>query len=156
MRQSARWRVDPAPKGSLDSDCEPEIPQRPEMPGVLLVDDDQAVQTMLRPVLERSGFETWIAANCRDGLALYREHRHRIVALLLGIRPRALEGPGLLDLLLRLTSGVPCCCLSDEKDADERDELIRRGAALVLDKQTLLEELADFVGKPGRGAATDS
>jgi CheY-like chemotaxis protein len=128
----------PTPSGA------PEAPGgRP--PGILLVDDSAVVRSLMAQVLRREGFEVWAAADGRQALELYGQHRGRIDLVILDKGMPGLDGLETLDALLRLDPYVRCCFLTGDVLNAAEPELRRRGAMHVLYKPVAPEQIADVV-----------
>ncbi len=155
MRARDRKRVDaPAERGEA---VEGEPPVRPsrEKPGVLVVDDEHLVRTLLQLGLERDGFDVWLASDGREAIRLYRKHRDRIDVVLLDVRMPGLDGPQTLDALRGLDPKVLVCLMSGDLGDYQPDELRRRGAAHVIAKPFRLDELASTLRLLVNGVPTD-
>jgi DNA-binding response OmpR family regulator len=111
-------------------------------PGVLVVDDEDVVRTLLRLGLMLSGFDVLLAPDGRDAVRLYREHGRRIAVALIDVRMPGLDGPATLAALRELNPDLLACFMSGDGGKYSRDELCRRGAAYVIDKPFRLAELA--------------
>jgi len=74
----------------------------PDMPRILIVDDDEQVRTMLRATLERAGYEVEEAADGRGAIALYR--RSPVDVVLADIIMPEMEG---IETILRLRREHP-------------------------------------------------
>jgi CheY-like chemotaxis protein len=120
-----------------------------------VVDDDHLVRIMVQLGLERNGFEVWLAPNGCDAIELYREQREHIAVVLLDVRLPGLDGPATLDALRKLNPEVPACFMSGETGDHEPEELIRRGAAYVIAKPFLLNDLANILRLLAHGAPVD-
>ena len=122
-------------------------------PGVLVVDDEHLVRIMVQLGLERSGFEVWVAANGREAIKLYREHRQHITVVLLDIRMPGLDGPQTLDALREIDAAVMACFMSGDMGGYEPEKLLRCGAAQIIAKPFHLEQLVDVLRRIASGAA---
>jgi CheY-like chemotaxis protein len=116
-----------------------------DKPGVLVVDDEPLVRSLVSLGLERVAFEVWTAANGREAIELYRQERSRIAVVVLDVRMPGLDGPATLDALREVNPDVVACFMSGDMGGYEPDELIGRGAACVIAKPFHLNELADIV-----------
>ena len=125
-------------------------------PGVLVVDDSAHVRDLLKAGLDRDGFQVWLAADGREALARYREHRHEIAVVLLDVRMPGLDGPATLDGLRAVAPDVPACFMSGDTGNYGTDELIRRGASCVVAKPFRLDLLAAVLRLLAQGAPAES
>jgi DNA-binding response OmpR family regulator len=113
-----------------------------DRPGVLVVDDEHFVRTMLQLGLQQHGFEVHVAANGREAIALYRERREQIALVLLDIQMPDLDGPQTLHALHALNPGVLACFMSGDMGCYDPHELLKCGAARVITKPFYLAQLA--------------
>jgi CheY-like chemotaxis protein len=137
-----RSPVDPPAAASQATEGEA---QPRDKPGVLVVDDEHLVRSMVQLGLERNGFHVWLASGGREAIGLYRNHRDRIAVVLLDVRMPGLDGPQTLDALRELNPGVRACFMSGDTAAYEPEELRQRGAACVIAKPFHLEDLANVL-----------
>jgi CheY-like chemotaxis protein len=113
-----------------------------EKPGVLVVDDESEVRSVLRSALEGRGFRVWLADGGREALDLYRQHRDAIAVVLLDVRMPGLDGPQTLDALRHLNPEVLACFMSGDAGGYQPEELQERGAPFLFAKPFRLDELA--------------
>lgn len=120
--------------------------------GVLVVNDDHLMRIMMQLGLERNGFEVILAANGREAIDRYRLHRGKIDVVLLDARMQGLDGMETMDALRKLAPQLPACFLTGDTDDEDTGELLRRGAAHVVAKPFLLDELANTLHSLADGA----
>jgi CheY-like chemotaxis protein len=143
MRPPDRKLVPPPAATSQVAEGEPTVQQLCNKPGVLVVDDDHLVRVMLQLGLERNGFDVWLAADGREAIDLYREHRESIAVVLLDVRMPGLDGPGTLDALREVNPAVLACFMSGGMGAHDPQELLRRGAASIIAKPFHIDQLTN-------------
>lgn len=114
-------------------------------PGLLVVDDDESIRTLLRVALHQSGFTVWAAASAAEAVTLFRQHRDDIDAVLLDVRMPGTDGPQTLALLQKLRPGVRCCFMSGHIGAYTEQDLLERGAVRVIAKPFHLAELRSYL-----------
>lgn len=156
MRQQHRTLMDPPDKKSQAAVAEPTDRQLRNKPGVLVVDGDRLMRIMLQLGLERNGFDVWLAPNGREAIDLYREHRENIAVVLLDVRMPGLDGPRTLDALRELDPEVPACFMSGDTGGSKPEALRQRGAAYVIAKPFLLNDLAAVLRLLAKGVTNDS
>jgi serine phosphatase RsbU (regulator of sigma subunit) len=100
---------------------------------LLLIDDDDAVRTTFRRILERAGFEVLEAAGGEAGIAVCRERDPGLV--LLDLRMPGLDGLEVLTRLVAEHPETPVVVISGHGTMTDAVEALRRGAW-------------DFVAKP--------
>jgi CheY-like chemotaxis protein len=150
-----RKLIPPPAATSQTAEGEPVVRQFEERPGVLVVDDDHFVRSMLQLGLERDGFDVWLASSGREAIDVYRGHRERIAVALLDVRMPGLDGPGTLDALRELNPDVVACFMSGDTGDYGPDELRRRGATRVIAKPFLLNELANVLWLLAQGESAN-
>jgi DNA-binding NtrC family response regulator len=114
---------------------------RADQRGILVVDDDRVLLTMLSTALQKNGFEVWLAASGAEAIGIYDRHRARINVVLLDVRMPGLDGPRTLTELQRLDPSVACCFMSGYTADVSPAELLRRGALHFFDKPFRMEEV---------------
>ncbi|MFO0796079.1 MAG: response regulator [Gemmataceae bacterium] len=95
-------------------------------PGILVVDDDAALRTVLGRELRKRGFAVWLAAGGREAVGLYTLLSDFIDLVLMDVNMPDLSGPAAFAELRSVTPDVRCCFMT----ADHRPETV---AALVTD-----------------------
>lgn len=118
----------------------------PRKPGILVVDDDDAVRTLLDVGLRQYGFAVWLAADGQDALQIYQQNRSEIDAVLLDVRMPGLDGPQTLSALCQLNPQIRSCFMTGQAGSYSHDELLQRGAAHVFQKPFQLAEVAQILG----------
>jgi DNA-binding NtrC family response regulator len=144
------------PNDSYAANDQPSEQQFHERPGVLVVDDEPMMRTMLQLGLEGDGFDVCLASNGGDAIELYGKHRDNIAVVLLDVRMPGLDGLQTLDALLKLNPKVQVCLMSGGTDSDKPEELRQRGAAYAIAKPFRLDQLAKVLRQLVCGAAVDS
>jgi CheY-like chemotaxis protein len=141
----------PLPKASPAADGEPTARPIGTKPGVLVVDDEHMLRIMVQLGLERNGFNVWLASRGQEAIRLYRKHRERIAVVLLDVCMPGLDGPQTLAALRELNPEIRACFMSGNTGAYEPEELRRRGAAYVIAKPFLLDDLANVLQQVTQG-----
>ena len=127
-----------------------------ERPGVLVVDDEALLRTMLQLSLEGNGFEVCLASDGRDAIELYGKHRDNIAVVLLDVRMPGLDGLQTLNALLKLNPKVQVCLMTGGTGADELEKLRQRGAAYAIAKPFRLDDLANALRRLVRSEPIDA
>ncbi|HNV73676.1 MAG TPA: response regulator [Gemmatimonadaceae bacterium] len=91
---------------------------------ILLVEDEQAVRSLTRRILERAGYAVLDASSGEEALALFARDGGRVRLILTDVMMPGLRGPELVVELERQRPGLPVVFMSGYAD----DELLRRGA----------------------------
>ena len=99
---------------------------------VLIVDDDAAVRTVLRRILDGAGYEITEAADAFQ--ALDRLDSHPSDAVLLDIKMPGMDGFGLLQNLQQRELKIPVVILTGHGDEFTSRDCLEAGAAAYLRK----------------------
>ncbi|HWX20682.1 MAG TPA: response regulator [Candidatus Binatia bacterium] len=133
--------AEPAPRGGAET--------------ILLVEDDLAVRSLTRRVLETSGYRVWEAANGVQALELWRRHPAEIRLLVTDmVMPDGITGRELAERLLAEKPGLKVLFISGyTPDVAGRDtEFIRRSKSCFLQKpypsNLLLETVRHCLDEP--------
>jgi CheY-like chemotaxis protein len=110
-------------------------------PGILVLDDQEFVRSLLSTGLRGSGFTVWLAASGREAIKLYREHRADIDLVLLDVQMPDLDGPETLAALRAFDPQVKCCFLTGDMGSYSERQLFRLGARRVFSKPVRLNSL---------------
>ncbi len=89
--------------------------------GVLLVDDEAAVRTTTRRLLERNGWTVLEAANGEEGLALFHRHRSKLAIVLTDVRMPVIDGVTLARRIREEAPGFPVVFFSGYDELDQHD-----------------------------------
>jgi len=103
-------------------------------PGILIVDDQALILTMLKLELEPRGFEVWLAVDGDDGLDLYRRHHSEIDVILLDVEMPGMNGPQTLAAMQKINPKVQVCFMTAGSSSISETELMNRGATCVFRK----------------------
>ena len=102
--------------------------------GVLVVDDEGCVRSLLSLWLRSHGFAVWLAASGQEALDLYRQHRDAIHVVLLDVRMPGMDGPQTLAALRKLNPQVRSCFMSGCLGQYTEEGLRKLEAAAILHK----------------------
>lgn len=103
-------------------------------PGILVVDDEECIRTLLTLLLSQHGFAVWTAASGDEALSLYKRHQADIGLVLLDVQMPAMDGPQTLEALRQLGPSPTVAFLTGHAGKYTPDELLRRGGCQVIPK----------------------
>ncbi|HHX81745.1 MAG TPA: response regulator [Pseudomonadaceae bacterium] len=116
---------------------------------ILLVEDDQALRTLLRTTLQHAGHTITEAANRRDALAQVQNHPDISVAIVdLGLPPMehsTLEGLALVKTIAQQADQVKTIVLTGQDEDQSALEAIREGAFDFLSKPASAQVILNAV-----------
>lgn len=119
----------------------------PRRAGVLVVDDDALIRSMLNTGLRQHGFDVWVAANGREAVDLYGRHARHIDLVLLDVRMPGLDGPQTLDALEQLDARVRCCFMSGDTGTYTSRELLKPTVLRVFRKPFRLDDVVEVMAE---------
>ena len=144
----------------MEFDMKNYLPQRPRqrtaeaglastpMPrkyGILAVDDDREVRSLLKKGLQGQGLDVWLASNGQEGLELFWRHREEIDVVLLDVCMPGLDGPQTAAALKQLDPQIRFCFLSGDLSGYTNRKLRDLGALAVIPKPFRLAEIAPML-----------
>jgi DNA-binding response OmpR family regulator len=108
---------------------------------VLVIEDEERLQSELLTILEFEGYEAIGALNGRDGVLLAQEHRPDLI--ICDITMPVLDGFGVIQELRHdpQTTGIPVILLTGQAESVSVRRGLQLGAASFLSKPCVLEEL---------------
>ena len=113
-----------------------------ERPKILVVEDDDVTQKLVKRFLERAGYEVLVADNGLEGFRLTQSDAPRLV--LLDLMMPEMDGFGFLEALRRTpAAGLPVIVTSALADAARQAQAFALGASEYLVKTKFT--LADLV-----------
>jgi CheY-like chemotaxis protein len=118
--------------------------QSPESrsPGVLLIDDDEHLLSLLSLDLRKQGFNVWIAAHGLVAWQLYEQHHDAIDLVLLDVDMPFFDGLDTLELLQEVNPEVTCWFMSGTHSKYTEAELLARASGII-HKPISSEEMTD-------------
>jgi two-component system cell cycle sensor histidine kinase/response regulator CckA len=111
--------------------------------GVLIVDDDNGVRSVLADGLRRQGFVIWAAAGGREAVEVYRSYHGSIGMVLLDVRMPVQDGPETLAALRRFDPKVQACFVTGDAGRYSEQDLFDLGALAVFRKPPRLAEMGE-------------
>ncbi|WP_171471027.1 response regulator [Frigoriglobus tundricola] len=117
----------------------------PRPRGVLVIDDNDDIRSLLGAIVRTQGFLVWLASGGFEGETLYRNYGPEIDLVLLDVQMPDRDGPATLAAIRALAPAVPCCFISGHTGEYTEDQLLGFGAAAVLRKPFRLSELIDHL-----------
>src|SRR5437588_2485974 len=103
-------------------------------PGILIVDDEIEMRTMLGKALAHHGYAVCLAAGGLEAVDFYRQHQEQVDLVLLDVVMPEMSGRETLAALQKINPYVHCCFISGEPNSYPRESLLALGASAVLEK----------------------
>jgi anti-anti-sigma factor len=102
--------------------------------GVLVVDDQKPVRSLLGARLRLEGFTVWSAGDGQQGIELYQQHLNEIAVALLDVLMPGMDGPHTLTALRKVCPSLRCCFMTGNPTPYTEEGLLQMGAAKVFRK----------------------
>jgi PAS domain S-box-containing protein len=117
---------------------------------ILVVDDEPSVRKLASAILCRNGYRTITAAEGREGLKLFEQHRQNIRLVVSDLMMPQLDGPGMLRGLRAMEPGLKSIIITGLGEENRIAEAKAAGADLILNKpftsDQLLADVKQLVG----------
>jgi CheY-like chemotaxis protein len=114
---------------------------------ILFVDDEAQLRRSAARILNGSGFETLLAANGREAIAIFEARAGAIDAVLLDMAMPELGGKQTYAALRRIRADVRVILSSGYDEAEARDRVASPGLAGFLQKPYSASELVGCIRK---------
>lgn len=103
-------------------------------PTLLVVDDDDALRTVLTRELCKRGFDVYSTGSGAEAVETYCRSSTRIDVVLMDVNMPGMTGPDALDAILAVDPFVRCCFMTADDRPGRQAALLARGAAAVFGK----------------------
>ena len=113
--------------------------------GVLIVDDEDYVRSILQVALRHEGHTVWLAGDSREAFDLYRRHHESIDVVLMDVRMPGRDGPQTLAALQNLNPHIRCCFMSGNLGTYTEERLFDLGAVAIIPKPFHLDGLSQVL-----------
>lgn len=138
IRIGGRWRIK---KSSLDKDVLKE--DRAGQPTVLVVDDDEDLQSLFKLFLREIGFSRVVVGTVKEALAAINKQKFDLIFLDLKLP----DGPAddVYDMAKEQQSDCPIIIITGYPDSEMLDRILAKGPITVFKKPFKLEQLKNTV-----------
>ncbi len=127
-------------KRSLEALSRPEM-TKPQGETILVVDDEEAVRTVVRRILEHSGFIVLTASDGNEGIEIYRRHVDHIAVVLLDMTMPRMSGLETLEEMRRIRGSVTAVLSSGYSEQAARSHFADQPISCFLQKPYSAVEL---------------
>lgn len=111
------------------------------MSRILVIDDEQAIRTLLERLLSRKGHEVLLAANGREGLKCF--HQDHPDAVVLDLKMPEMDGCEVLRQIRLVNQRVPVIVLTGTGMLEMEHQAYALGVTEYLEKEFSLYHLGD-------------
>jgi PAS domain S-box-containing protein len=120
----------------------------PDLPRILVVDDEQAVVAEVAEYLRRKGYDVVTAGNAREALKVHRARPADLV--ITDLLMPGMGGNELIQRLHRSDPDLPIVVVTGHTTFGDDRDAVAEGASVVLKKPIVLRELTDSLKGLGR------
>ena len=103
-------------------------------PCVLVVDDEDALRTILTRELRKRGFDVYSTGSGAEAVEMYCRSPIRVDVVLMDVNMPGMSGPDTLDAIRAVEPSVRCCFMTADDRPGRHAALLARGAAAVFSK----------------------
>jgi excisionase family DNA binding protein len=141
-----RWRIK---KASLDKDILKE--EKSGQPTVLVVDDDDSLQSLFKIFLKKIGFSRVVVGTVKDAIAALERQKFDLLFLDLKLP----DGPAddVYDVAKETDPDLPIVVITGYPDSEMLDRILAKGPITVLKKPLKVEQLQQTVRILGHKAS---
>jgi len=108
---------------------------------ILVVDDEPSVRKLASAILSRNGYHTVTAAEGREGIKVFEQHRQNIRLVVSDLMMPTMDGPGMLRGLRQLAPNLKCIVITGLGEENRIAEAKAAGADLILNKPFTADQL---------------
>jgi CheY-like chemotaxis protein len=108
---------------------------------ILVVDDEPSVRKLASAILGRHGYRTVTAAEGREGLKLFEQHRQNIRLVVSDLMMPQLDGPGMLRGLRKIEPNLKSIIITGLGEENRIIEARAAGADVILNKPFTADQL---------------
>jgi CheY-like chemotaxis protein len=108
---------------------------------ILVVDDEPAVRRLAETVLARNGYRSVLAADGREGVALYEKHRDEIKLIVSDLMMPQMDGPAMVRTLREKQYPVKTIMITGLGEENRISEAKGAGVDAILNKPFTAEQL---------------
>jgi PAS domain S-box-containing protein len=112
---------------------------------ILVVDDEPSVRKLASAILTRNGYRTVTAAEGREGVKIFEQHRKSIRLVVSDLMMPHLDGPGMLRGLRELEPGLKSIVITGLGEENRIAEAKAAGADLILNKPFTADQLLTHI-----------
>jgi two-component system cell cycle sensor histidine kinase/response regulator CckA len=133
----------PAVKGEVESRARKDLCQLEGLHGgtVLLVDDEPSVREVGRSMLQRKGYDVYLAGDGREALEIFREMHGEIDCIILDLTMPHMDGEETFREMRKIDSSVKVIISSGYNKQDVTQRFVGKGLAGFIQKPYRLSEL---------------
>ena len=133
-----RWRIK---KASLDKDILKE--DKSGQPTVLVVDDDESLQSLFKIFLKKIGFSRIVVGTVKDAIAALEKQKFDLLFLDLKLP----DGPAddVYDVAKEVDPDLPIVVITGYPDSEMLDRILAKGPVTVIKKPLKIEQLQQTV-----------
>jgi len=108
---------------------------------ILVVDDEPSVRKLASAILSRHGYKTVTAAEGKEGIRMFEQHRQNIRLVVSDLMMPQLDGPGMLRGLRKIEPGLKCIIITGLGEENRIVEAKAAGADVILNKPFTADQL---------------
>jgi signal transduction histidine kinase/ActR/RegA family two-component response regulator len=112
---------------------------------ILVVDDEPSVRKLASAILSRNGYHTVTAADGREGIKLFEQHRQNIRLIISDLMMPQMDGPGMLRGLHEMAPEIKSIVITGLGEENRIAEARAAGADVILNKPFTADQLLNGI-----------
>lgn len=145
-----RWRVK---KDLLDRDVLRKEEEKGGQPTVLVVDDDEALQTMFKLFLKKNGYSRMVVGTGKEALAALEKQKFDLCFLDLQLPD--ITGDEIYAVAKDKYPDMPVVIVTGYPDSEMMNNILKHGPVTLLKKPLKVEDLQETLKHLGRRVAAE-
>jgi signal transduction histidine kinase/CheY-like chemotaxis protein len=110
-------------------------------PGILVVDDEYNIRSVLQEILESHGYRVFTAENGLDGVVIFKKYAKEIDLVILDMRMPVMGGAEAFTEIRRIKPDQKVIVISGFAPREELQQILNKGALGYLSKPFQIEEI---------------
>jgi PAS domain S-box-containing protein len=122
---------------------QPEV--QPQKATVLVVDDEYNIRSMMKEIMEMSGFKVLTAGNGRDGIDIYQRYKNEIDLIIMDMVMPVMDGRAAFNEIRKINPDQKIFIISGYTQREDLEDILENGAVGFLRKPFQVKEIVEKV-----------
>ncbi|MEJ2635729.1 MAG: response regulator [Calditrichia bacterium] len=114
-------------------------------PTILVVDDEYNIRSMMREIMEMSGFKVYTAGNGRDGVDVYQRHQAEIDLVILDMVMPVMDGRAAFEEIKKIKKDQKIYIISGYSQREDLEDMLKKGAVGFMRKPFQVKEIVSKI-----------
>ncbi len=118
---------------------------QPKKATVLVVDDEYNIRSMMKEIMEMSGFKVFTAGNGRDGIDIYQRYKSDIDLIIMDMVMPVMDGRAAFNEIRKINPDQKIFIISGYTQREDLEDILDNGAVGFLRKPFQVKEIVEKV-----------